>query len=123
MRLALVKNWWSLVIRGLAGVAFGVITFLWPRITLAALVVLFAAYALICGVMAIIGAVRAADRGERWGVLVIEGIAGIAAFLLTMFWPHITLLALVFIIGAWAIVTGGLELAAAIRLRNYISNE
>ena len=123
MRVALARNWWSLVIRGLAGIAFGVITFLWPGITLAALVFLFAAYALIDGVMSIVGAVRAAERHERWGVLVFEGLAGLAACALTVLWPTITVLALVIVIGAWAIVTGVLEIAAAIRLRQYISGE
>jgi uncharacterized membrane protein HdeD (DUF308 family) len=123
MRVALARNWWSLVIRGLAGIAFGVITFLWPGITLAALVFLFAAYALIDGVMSIVGAVRAAERHERWGALVFEGLAGLAACALTVLWPTITVLALVIVIGAWAIVTGVLEIAAAIRLRQYISGE
>jgi uncharacterized membrane protein HdeD (DUF308 family) len=123
MRVALARNWWSLVIRGLAGIAFGVITFMWPGITLAALVFLFAAYALIDGVMSIVGAVRAAERHERWGALVFEGLAGLAACALTVLWPTITVLALVIVIGAWAIVTGVLGIAAAIRLRQYISGE
>jgi uncharacterized membrane protein HdeD (DUF308 family) len=123
MRVALARNWWSLVVRGLAGIAFGVITFLWPGITLTALVFLFAAYALIDGVMSIVGAVRAAERRERWGALVLEGVAGLAACALTVLWPAITVLALVIVIGAWAIVTGVLEIAAAIRLRQFISGE
>jgi uncharacterized membrane protein HdeD (DUF308 family) len=123
MRVALARNWWSLVVRGLAGIAFGVITFLWPGITLTALVFLFAAYALIDGVMSIVGAVRAAERHERWGALVFEGVAGLAACAVTVLWPTITVLALVIVIGAWAIVTGGLEIAAAIRLRQFISGE
>lgn len=123
MRVALARNWWSLVVRGLAGIAFGVITFLWPGITLTALVFLFAAYALIHGVMSIIGAVRAAERRERWGALVFEGVVGLAACALTVLWPAITVLALVIVIGAWAIITGVLEIAAAIRLRQFISGE
>jgi uncharacterized membrane protein HdeD (DUF308 family) len=123
MRVALARNWWSLVIRGLAGVAFGVITFLRPGITLVTLVFLFAAYALINGVMSIVGAVRAAERHERWTSLVIEGAVGIAACAVAVLWPAITVLALVVVIGAWAIVTGGFEVAAAIRLREYISGE
>ena len=73
--------------------------------------------------MSIVGAVRAAERHERWGVLVFEGLAGLAACALTVLWPTITVLALVIVIGAWAIVTGVLEIAAAIRLRQYISGE
>lgn len=123
MRVALVRNWWSLVVRGLAGVAFGVITFVWPGITLLALVYLFAAYALIDGVMSIVGAVRAAEHHERWAALVIEGIVGIAACAVSVLWPGITVLALAIVIGAWAVVAGGFEIAAAIRLRQYIEHE
>jgi uncharacterized membrane protein HdeD (DUF308 family) len=123
MRFSLARNWWSLVIRGLAGIAFGVITFLNPRITLAALVLLFAAYALIWGVMSIIAGVRAAEQGERWAALIVEGILGILAGAIAVFWPGITILALIFLIGIWAVVSGAFELAAAIRLRKVISGE
>ena len=73
MRVALVRNWWSLVLRGVLGVLLGVLTFAWPGITLASLVLLFGAYALIDGIVSIAGAVRAAQAHERWVVLVIEG--------------------------------------------------
>ncbi len=123
MRIALARNWWALVVRGLAGVAFGVITFVWPGITLLALVFLFAAYAFINGVMSIVGAVTAAARDERWLPPVIGGIVGIIASAVAILWPAITVLALVFVIAAWAIITGGFEVAAAIRLRGYVSGE
>jgi uncharacterized membrane protein HdeD (DUF308 family) len=123
MRLALTTNWWALVIRGLAGIAFGILTFVWPGITLVALVFLFAGYALVDGVVNIIGAVRAIEKHDRWGVLVLEGIVGIAAAVVTVAWPAITALALVYVIAAWAMVTGGLEIAAAVRLRSYIRGE
>jgi uncharacterized membrane protein HdeD (DUF308 family) len=123
MRLALATNWGALVIRGLAGIILGILALTWPGITLAALVFLFAAYALVDGVASLIGAVRAMERHERWGVLVLEGIVGIAAAVVTVAWPGITALALVYVIAAWAIITGVLEIAAAIRLRHYISHE
>jgi len=123
MRLALATNWWALVIRGLAGIIFGVLALAWPGITLVALVFLFAGYALVDGVTSLVGAVRAMERHERWGVLVLEGIVGIGAALVTMAWPGITALALVYVIAAWAIITGALEIAAAIRLRRHIRGE
>jgi uncharacterized membrane protein HdeD (DUF308 family) len=123
MRLALARNWWSLVIRGFLGIAVGIITFLWPAITLAALVFLFAAYALVDGVMSLAGAVRAVQAHERWGVLLFEGIVGIAAAAITVLWPAITALGLVYVIAAWAIVTGCAEFAAAVRLRQHVSGE
>jgi uncharacterized membrane protein HdeD (DUF308 family) len=123
MRLALVRNWWSLVLRGVLGILIGVVTFAWPGITLASLVLLFGAYALVDGIFSIAGAVRAAQAHERWVVLVIEGIVGIAAAVITVAWPAITALALVFVIGSWAVVTGVFEIAAAVRLRKHITGE
>jgi uncharacterized membrane protein HdeD (DUF308 family) len=123
MRFALARNWWSLVIRGLLGIVVGMITFLWPVVTLAALVFLFAGYALVDGIVSLAGALRAAGAHERWGALLIEGIVGILAALATVLWPAITALALVYVIAAWAIVTGIAEIVAAVRLRKYISGE
>src|SRR5260370_22334702 len=98
MNIALAKNWWALVIRGIVAMMLGVVSFAWPGITLGALVILYGAYALVDGVIAIIGAVRAVQSHERWGALLIEGIAGIAAAAVTMLWPGITALALVVVI-------------------------
>jgi uncharacterized membrane protein HdeD (DUF308 family) len=123
MRIALATNWWSLIIRGLAGIAVGIMTFAWPGITLVALVILFGAYSMVDGVMSLVGAVRAAEAHDRWGALVLEGLVGIAAAVITVLWPAITAIALVYVIAAWAIITGGLEIAAAIRLRKVISGE
>jgi uncharacterized membrane protein HdeD (DUF308 family) len=112
-----------LVIRGILAIALGVITFVWPGITLGALVLVFAAYAFIDGVVAITGAVRAVEAHNRWGMLLIEGIVGIAAAIIAVVWPAITVLALVYVIGAWALITGAMEVAAAVRLRQYIAHE
>jgi uncharacterized membrane protein HdeD (DUF308 family) len=123
MRVVLAKNWWSLVIRGIVGIVLGVITFAWPGITLTALVFLFGGYALLDGILCIAGAVRAAEKRERWGVLLVEGVVGIATAVITVVWPAITALALVYLIAAWALVTGVLEIMAAIRLRRHITGE
>ena len=123
MRESIAKNWWVLVLRGLLGIGFGVIAFVWPGITLASLVILFAAYALVDGVMAMVAAVRALESHNRWGSLLIEGIAGIAAGVITMAWPAITAIWLIYLIAAWAIVTGIFEIFAAVRLRRHIAGE
>lgn len=123
MKLQLVTSWWSLVLRGIVALIVALITFAWPGITLGALVLLFGAYALIDGVMAFVGAWRAREAHEKWGSLLIEGVAGIVTAGVTVLWPAITALALVYIIAAWALVTGVSELAAAIRLRKHISGE
>src|ERR1700730_12653464 len=106
MRVILAHNWWSLVLRGILGIAVGGVTFASAGITLAALVILFGASSLVDGVVSIVGVVRAAKAHERWGALLFEGIAGIAVGIVTMLWPAITAFALVLVIGAWAIVTG-----------------
>jgi uncharacterized membrane protein HdeD (DUF308 family) len=123
MRLALATNWGALVIRALAGIIFGMLALTWPGITLVALVFLFAGYSLVDGVASLIGAVRAMEQHDRWGVLVLEGIVGIAAAVVTVAWPGIRALALVYVIAAWAIITGLLEITAAIRLRRHITGE
>src|SRR6266576_1738410 len=120
---ALIRNWWSLVIRGLVAILFGLITFAWPGITLVALVFLYGAYALIDGIVSLVGVFRATRTHERWGWLLFEGIAGIAAGIITFLWPAITAFVLVIIIATWAIVTGLFEIAAAIRLRKVIAHE
>jgi uncharacterized membrane protein HdeD (DUF308 family) len=104
-------------------VILGVVAFAIPGITIGALVIVFGAYALTDGIVAIIGAYRASKAHERWGILLAEGLAGIAAAGLTIMWPGITALTLVLLIGAWAFVTGIFEIVAAIKLRKYISGE
>ena len=123
MHIVLARNWWSLVLRGIIAIVAGIVTIIWPGITVAGLIILFGAYSLLDGVMSVLGAVRAAESHERWGVLVLEGVVGIAAAVVTVLWPAITLLALVWIIAAWAVVTGVFEIVAAVRLRRYIQRE
>ncbi len=120
MKILIAKNWWSLVLRGLAAIVLGLITIVWPGITLGALVLLFGAYALIDGLLSLAGAVRAAENHERWGALLFEGLAGIAAGIVTFAWPAITALTLVYVIAAWALITGVFEIAAAVRLRKVL---
>jgi uncharacterized membrane protein HdeD (DUF308 family) len=119
---SLTRNWWAVLLRGIAGILFGVITALAPGVTLAVLVLVFGAYAFVDGVLAIASAVRHHARGSARIVLV-EGIAGMIAGIITLAWPGITAIALLFVIAAWALVTGVLEVAVAIRLRKTIAQE
>jgi uncharacterized membrane protein HdeD (DUF308 family) len=123
MGFVLERNWWSLILRGIVAILLGVLTFAWPGITLTVIVFLFAGYALVNGIAAIAGAVHAASAHERWGGLLFGGIVGILAALITMFWPGITALALVYVIAAWAVITGIAEITTAVRLRKHISGE
>jgi len=123
MPLLLAEHWWSPVLRGLVAIVVGVIALALPGITVGALVILFGAYALIDGIAAFIAAFRSSRAHERWGMLVLEGLAGIVTAAITIFWPPLTALVLVYLIGAWALVTGVLEVAAAIKLRQFIAGE
>ena len=119
----LARNWWALALRGLLAVLCGLLAFALPGLTLAALVILFGAYSLVDGIFALITAVRAAEAHERWWLFVLEGLAGVAAGLITFMWPGITALVLLFLIAWWAIITGIFEIAAAVRLRKEITGE
>ena len=123
MPLLLAKHWWSPVLRGLVAIVVGIIALALPGITLGALVILFGVYSLIDGIAAVMAAYRSSTMGERWGVLLFEGVAGIIAGAVMFLWPAITALVLIYLIGAWALVTGVLEVIAAIRLRKHIAGE
>ena len=114
----------SLVIRGLAATAFGLLTLVWPGLTLLVLVILFGAYALVDGIsdLLVLMRHRRDERGARTLSLVIA-IVSIGAGIITLLWPDITALALLLVIAGWALATGVLHLVAAFRLRRHINNE
>lgn len=116
------RNWGMLALRGAVAILFGFLTFVWPGLTLAALVLLFGAYALLDGIFAWVVALRNLKAPRVW-VLFLEGITGILAGILTFIWPGITGLALLYVIAFWSLVTGVFEILAAIRLREEIPNE
>jgi uncharacterized membrane protein HdeD (DUF308 family) len=116
MSEALARNWWVIAIRGFLGIAFGIIALLQPFAAILAFVLVFAAYAVVDGIFAIVAAVRAAREHERWGLLVLAGIASIAAGALAVLWPGITVVAFALLLAAWSIVTGALTIGAAFRL-------
>jgi uncharacterized membrane protein HdeD (DUF308 family) len=122
MRQLLANSWWILALRGAAALLFGILALIWPGITLLFLVALFAAYALISGAVALVGAIRnRTDKG--WWLVLLLGVAGLAAGVLAILYPAITALVLVLLMGANAIVSGALEIAMAVRLRNEIEGK
>jgi uncharacterized membrane protein HdeD (DUF308 family) len=123
MAVILAKNWWSLLIRGVSAIVFGGIAVLWRDISLSTLILAFFGYALLDGLVALAGAIRAAEEGERWGSLLIEALAGIGIAVIGAAWPSMTALKFIRLIAAWALVTGVFELISAARLRQYIRGE
>ena len=116
-------HWWALALRGAIAIVFGLAALLRPGIALEALILLFGAYALVDGVFAIVGIFGGTRGGTPRWLLLIEGIAGILAGLIAFVLPGLTALLLLYLIAAWAIVTGIFEIATAIRLRNEIRGE
>src|SRR5438105_2283748 len=111
------RNWEVLAVRGLLAILFGIIVFLQPGISLEVLVLFLGAYLLIDGISAVITALRHSNATERWWVLLLEGVMGIIAGVLTLIWPQITAFVVLYVVAAWAITTGIFEIIAAIRLR------
>jgi uncharacterized membrane protein HdeD (DUF308 family) len=114
---SLADNWWLLLLRGLVAIAFGVIAFVWPGLTLAALTLVWGAYALADGILALWAALAATggDSAKRWW-LALGGVASILAGLVAFFYTGMTALVLLMFIAAWAIVIGMILIWGAIEL-------
>jgi uncharacterized membrane protein HdeD (DUF308 family) len=114
-------HWWAFALRGLVALIFGVLALIWPGVTLAVLVLLWGAYALVDGVLSLVAAFRT-EQDHRWA-LVLEGVLGIGAGFVAFFWPGLTALVLLYIIAFWTLLMGLLQVVAAFRLRKVIENE
>ena len=119
----LTSNWWALALRGAVAILLGLVAFTMPGLTIAALVTLFGVYVFVQGILAIVAAIRGIREHDRWGWMLLEGIvcifAGITAFVI----PGAGVVALVWLVAAWAIASGVLEIAAGIHLRKMIEGE
>jgi uncharacterized membrane protein HdeD (DUF308 family) len=123
MLMTLARNWWAIVLRGVCAVLFGVAAFAWPGLTLAVLVIMYGAYALVDGVLAVIAVMTARQPGGfPWGML-LAGLAAIGVGVLTFAMPGLTALALLYLIAVWAILRGVFEVIAAVHLRREIDHE
>ena len=112
-----------MLLRGAAAILFGLVAIIWPGITVTVLVIFFGAYALVDGAFSIGAAIVGGEaRVPRW-LLVLEGVLGIGVGVVALLWPGLTAVTLLYIIAAWAIITGVMEVVEAIRLRNMIDNE
>ena len=123
MGTRLARNWWTVALRGAIAIIFGLAALFWPNITLTALIFIFAAFVLVSGVLLAIAAFRDGLNHTHAWLMLLEGVIGIAIGIMAFVWPGITALVLLYIIAAWAIVTGVLEIIAAIQIRKEIQNE
>jgi uncharacterized membrane protein HdeD (DUF308 family) len=117
------RYWWVLLLRGLLAILFGVLAYAWPGLTVRVLVLLFGAYALLDGVSALISAAGGVAPGTPRWLVVVRGLLGIAAGILTLLAPGVTAVVLLLYIAFWAVLSGVTEVAAAVRLRREIEGE
>jgi uncharacterized membrane protein HdeD (DUF308 family) len=117
------NSWWLIVLRGVCAVLFGVLAFIWPGITLAALVILFGAFALANGILSVTASFQLPSGTSGRGSLLVHGALGIIAGVITFFYPGLTALSLLFVIAAWAIITGIAEIVFAVKLRQVLPDE
>jgi uncharacterized membrane protein HdeD (DUF308 family) len=120
---SLSRNWWLVVLRGLLAILFGVLAFIWPAITWLTLIVIFGVYAVVDGLVAVFTGLSRTKDSPRWWVFLLEGLISIGAGVVALLWPGLTTLVLIYMIAGWAVITGVLEIVAAIRLRHEITNE
>jgi len=116
-------HWWALALRGVIAILFGLAALLRPGIALEALILLFGAYALVDGVFSIVGVFGGTRGGTPRWLLFVEGAVSILAGLIAFVFPGLTAVALLYLIAAWAVITGISEIATAIRLRQEIQGE
>ena len=119
----LVRTWWAYGLRGAVAISFGVLALMWPGLTLVGLVALFAAFALIGGVVSMAAAIRHRQAGGDWGLVFLIGAVSMGAGIVAIDHPTFTMVALVLLMGINAIVTGALDIAFAVRLRRVIEGE
>lgn len=115
--------WWVLLLRGVLAILFGIAAYAWPGMTLATLVTLFGAFAFVDGIFNVFHAFSGRKEDERWWVLLLEGLLGIAFGVITFQAPEITATVLILYIAFWAMATGVLRIILAVRLRKEIEGE
>jgi uncharacterized membrane protein HdeD (DUF308 family) len=123
MTAELARWWWTFILRGVLAILFGIIAFISPPATIAALVLLFGAWALVDGVFDIVAAIQHRTMDRSWWLTILEGVVGILAGLLALAFPDVAATVLLLLISAWSIVTGVIEIVLAIRLREQITGE
>jgi len=111
------QSWWMMALRGVVAVLFGLVALVWPALALLWIVAMFAAYALLGGIASAVAAIQHRNTDRGWWLVLLLGIVSIVASIFAILNPDLTVLALVLLMGANAIVTGVLDIAVAVRVR------
>ena len=119
---AFADNWRVLALRGLAALLFGLVILFWPSLVLAVLTLIFGIYAAVDGAILLVPALRTSEQGARKWLPLLEGTAGVVAGLLALLWAGLTATGLLYVIVAWAFITGILKITTAIVLRGDTEN-
>jgi len=119
----LLRSWWVLVIRGLFAILFGVITLLWPDITVFALVTIFGAFVMLDGLIEIWVGFANRGREQHWRPDALLGVASVVIGVVAIGWPGITAIVAMYVVASWMIVLGGLMVYQGIRLREEIAGD
>jgi uncharacterized membrane protein HdeD (DUF308 family) len=119
----LTYNWWTVALRGVLAIVVGLIAFFFPGVTLTFVIALFGAFALLEGAFLILSGIRNRRENARWWVLIMQGIISIGAGIFAFAAPLATAVALLYLMAAWAIASGLVEIIVAIRLRKEIEGE
>jgi uncharacterized membrane protein HdeD (DUF308 family) len=117
------KTWWSLLIRGIAAFVLGILALTWPGHVLAVIVTLLGILVLVIGIVAVIGAMTHRDESKRWLVTLIPGLIGIVIGIITIAWPAVTTVIVVYLIAIWALIHGFGEIYNALKLRKDVEGE
>ena len=123
MSIMLHRSWWVLLLRGAAAIIFGVLTWMQPVASAAALVLVFGAYVFVDGLLGIYTAIKSRKESRHWWLVLLWGLTGVIVGVLTAINPAVTALVLTIYIGVWALMTGVLQIVAALRLRKEIDGE
>lgn len=117
------RLWWVFLLRAIVAIVFGILAIVFPGLTILTLATLFGVYSLFDGISSVVVSFSSRLQDSQWWVHLIEGIVGVIVGILVLTYPDIAALALIFMIAAWAVITGIIEVIAAIHLRKEIENE
>lgn len=115
------ERWWAVTLNGVVALIVGVVTLLWPGITLGALIVIFGIFTLADGVLGLGALLFGARRVGPWWLRLLGSLLSIAAGLIALLWPGITSLALLWLVAAWALAKGILQIVIAVRYREHLA--